>query len=214
MLCKLLQIIHMILNHFDNKSENHVIKQLMKICSLADWIKIAQLLYIMYSEDVATERVIVDIFAKLAHPNNFEIESEESEKALDDLTERLISCVKRAHDVVLIGAALEAVTDIFHNEKFNFFFFKHQVFATLFEGLPNYKRRLDDIRSSLDEEDYAYCKECVIKVDEFLAVKHSQTNFEHLDEATKPLLADYTNDPIPTGSFKKSKKKAPPKSGK
>jgi len=81
--------------------------------------------------------------------------------------------IKRSRDIVLIGAALEAITDIFHTEKFDFFFFKHQVFPTLYEGLPNYNRRLDEIESSLDPEDFNFCKECVIKVDEFLAVKQS-----------------------------------------
>jgi len=44
----------------------------------------------MYNGNVATERVIVDIFAKLAHPKNLEIESVEVEKSLNDLTLRLI----------------------------------------------------------------------------------------------------------------------------
>lgn len=112
----------------------------------------------MFRNNFEIDRIFINILGKLANPISLEISSKEIEKALNELTCHLISYIKKCQDLVVIGAALEAITDIFHDKKFNFLFLGHDVFKILYEGIPKYRGRVDKLKSKLQPDDLEYCE--------------------------------------------------------
>lgn len=144
----------------------------------------------MFRNNFEIDRIFINILGKLANPISLEISSKEIEKALNELTCHLISYIKKCQDLVVIGAALEAITDIFHDKKFNFLFLGHDVFKILYEGIPKYRGRVDKLKSKLQPDDLEYCEQCIRKVTELLSVKQCDESID-LKGANRPLLSDY-----------------------
>jgi hypothetical protein len=69
----------------------------------------------MYRNNFEINRTFINILGKLANPLYIEVSSDEVEQALNELTVHLISFIKKSEDLVVIAAALEAITDIFHD---------------------------------------------------------------------------------------------------
>lgn len=176
---KLVACIVILMNKIEDTQKVH---RYLHFCDAGTWNKIINVLDHIYKSELTFMPDLIELAGKLYGPAFMDIDTNEQEDSFEEFIKMLLAIMSKSSDIKAILAAVDAITNIFSDEKFDCYFVKHDIFKILSSGKDTfmdqtlaYANQLEEEKASIQEIDYV--SGVRVDFDGFLQYKLEHTQF-------------------------------------
>lgn len=146
---KLVACIVILMNKIE---DNDKIQRYLHFCDAGTWNKIINALDHIYKSELVLMPDLIELTCKLYSPAVLDIETNEQEEIFEEYIKMLLAIMSKSTDIKAIMAAVDAITSIFSEDKFDCYFVKHDIYKILLSGKASFMDQTSAYSNKLLED--------------------------------------------------------------